>query len=135
MSANPWSEQEFLAAIVASSDDAIIGIDLQGKILTWNAAAEKMYGYTRVEAVGRNITMIRPRDRASESDYIMKCIQEGKTIQHHLSVRVCKDGSVIEVSVSLSPVRDEGGVIVGAATIAREMSRESATESEPSLPL
>ena len=116
--------QSFLAAIVESSDDAIIGKDLSGVILTWNRAAEHLYGYSAAEAVGRNVSMLLPFDRADEVAHILDSIDKGEKVDHHHTKRVRKDGQTIEVWVTVSPVRDEGGWIVGAATIARGVLRD-----------
>lgn len=117
-----------LAAIVESSDDAIIGKTLEGTITSWNRGAEQVYGYTREEAVGRSISMLVPPDRPDEVPEILAKVRRGEKIEHFETVRVRKDGRKIHVSLTVSPVRDADGNIVGAATIARDVTRRRETE-------
>jgi PAS domain S-box-containing protein len=112
----------FLAAIVASSADAIIGMTLSGEIVAWNAAAERLYGYSAAEMVGRDIATLFPRDRAEELPQILHRIRHGETVQELLTERVKKDGTLIAVSVTVSPVLALDGSVVGAATSARDMT-------------
>jgi PAS domain S-box-containing protein len=114
--------QTLVAAIVASSQDAIIGNDLHGTILSWNQGAELMYGYTREEAVGRPISILVPQELLGEYNEILTKIQEGITIHHNMTYRVRKDGSILDVSISISPVRDADGKICAASIIARDNS-------------
>jgi PAS domain S-box-containing protein len=118
-----WSS-EFLAAIVDSSDDAIIGKTLDGTIISWNRGAEQIYGYRKDEVIGRRIAILIPPDRADELQRIMARLREGKRIDHYQTVRVRKDGRRIDVSVTISPVRGEDGQIVGASTIARDITAQ-----------
>ena len=113
-----------LAAIVSSSDDAIISKDLNGTILSWNAAAERMFGYTAQEAIGEHITLIIPSDRTAEEDFVIGRIRSGLTVEHYETVRQRKDGSQLEVSLSVSPIHDPHGTIVGASKIARDITEQ-----------
>ena len=119
-----------LAAIVASSEDAIISKTLAGVITTWNAAAERMFGYTPDEAIGRHITMLIPPERLSEEDYVIAQVKAGVGIRHYETVRRRKDGSRIEVSLSVSPLRNADGEIVGASKIARDITQTRRIERQ-----
>ncbi len=120
-----------LAAIVESSDDAIIGKTLDGTITSWNPAAERMYGYSAVEAIGRSIMILLPSGRAGELSEILERIRTGERIEHFETVRVCKDGTQIDVSLTISPIV-RGGSIVGASTIARDVTSRRRAESRAS---
>lgn len=111
-----------LAAIVESSDDAIISKTLDGIIRTWNAAAQRIFGYTADEAVGRSITMLIPPDRINEEAEILDKLRKGQRIEHYETVRVRKDGTRLDISLSVSPVRDGSGNIIGASKIARDIT-------------
>src|SRR5262245_41178959 len=127
-----------LAAIVESSDDAIIGRTLDGVIESWNHGAESLFGYTSAEAVGRNITMIVPPDRLDEEDNAMRLVRSGQRIDHFETARRRKDGTLVDVSLTISPIRDAIGQVVGASKIARDIGerkrfdreRQSALERE-----
>jgi len=125
----PEETQARLAAIIASSDDAIISKDLHGNITSWNRAAEEMFGYTAEEAVGKNIRMIIPHERLPEEDYVLGQIRNGLGIDHYETVRRRKDGTDVDVSLTVSPIRS-GGVVVGASKIARDISRSKRLERE-----
>lgn len=112
----------FLAAIVESSDDAIVSKNLDGTITTWNRAAERIFGYSAREAVGRPITMIIPDDRLDEEPAIIARIQAGERVDHFETVRRRKDSVLIDISLTISPIRDNTGRIVGASKIARDIS-------------
>jgi PAS domain S-box-containing protein len=114
-----------LAAIVASSDDAIISKDLSGTIQTWNAAAERTFGYSAAEAVGRHITLIIPLDRRDEETEVISRIARGQSVEHFETIRQRKDGTLIEISLTVSPIRDEDGTIVGASKIARDITDQN----------
>src|ERR671927_234591 len=92
-----------LAKIVDSSDDAIVSKDLNGTILSWNAAAERMFGYTAAEAIGRSIRMIIPDDRQSEEDFVLAQIRSGQTVRHYETIREHKNGARIPISLTVSP--------------------------------
>ncbi len=111
-----------LLAIVEHSDDAIIGMSLNSIITSFNGGAERMYGYSAVEVSGRPISLLSPQDRAGESTAILARVRAGEAVDHLETERVRKDGTVFEVSVSVTPVRDSAGAIVGASTIARDVS-------------
>lgn len=111
-----------LAAIVESHEDAIISKDLEGHILSWNPAAEHMFGYTAAEALGQSIEFIIPPDRLEEERRILRAIRHGESVRQFETARLTKDGHIVEVSVTISPVRDMSGEIIGAAKIARDIT-------------
>jgi PAS domain S-box-containing protein len=113
-----------LAAIVASSDDAIVSKNLDGIIQSWNTGAERIFGYTAQEAIGQHITLIIPLDRRAEEDHILACLRRGERIDHFETVRRRKDGRLIDVSVTISPVRDSSGRIIGASKVARDITAQ-----------
>jgi len=115
---------EYLAAIVDSTDDAVIGKTLDGVIISWNNGAERIYGYAPEEVVGRPISILIPQDRSDELPAILSRIARGERIDHYLTRRRRKDGSVIDVSVTISPVQDSTGTIVGASAIARNVTAQ-----------
>ena len=119
-----------LAAIVEGSDDAILGKTLEGTIVSWNRGAERLYGYSAEEAVGKSIAMIMPPERLGDMSEILEQIKRGDTVDHYETVRVRKDGRRVPVALTVSPVRDGKGTIVGAATIARDMSERERVERE-----
>jgi PAS domain S-box-containing protein len=122
--------QAFLAAVVGSADDAIIAKDLNGVIQSANAAAERVFGYSATELVGRPVRMLIPQDRQSEEDDILAQLRAGKRVDHFETVRIRKDGQPIEVSLTISPVRDTAGTIIGASKIARDITAIKAAERE-----
>jgi PAS domain S-box-containing protein len=117
-----------LAAIVDSSEDAIISKTLDSIIQSWNAAAERIFGYTAAEAVGRHITMLFPADRLDEEDQIIARIRAGERVDHFDTVRLRKDGTAIPVSLTISPIRDREGRIIGASKIARDITERKRAE-------
>jgi two-component system sensor histidine kinase VicK len=119
-----------LAAIVESSDDAIITKTLDGIITSWNPAAERLYGYTESEALGREVSIIIPRDRPDELPSIMNRLRHGERIDHFETVRVRKDGARLDISVSISPIYDDLGGIIGAASIGRDITEKLRSERE-----
>jgi PAS domain S-box-containing protein len=119
-----------LAAIVESSDDAIISKTLEGRILTWNKAAERIYGYTAEEIVGQSVSILVPQDRPDELSEILAKLKSGETVTHYETVRVRKDGECIHVSLAISPLKDAKARIVGAATIARDITKRKRMEDE-----
>ena len=119
-----------LAAIVESSNDAIIGKDLDGIIMSWNKGAERIFGYTAEEAKGRPVTILIPADRLAEEDVILGQIRRGEPLEHYETLRQRKDGSLVEISLTVSPIRDEDGKIVGASKIARDTSERRRAEEE-----
>jgi PAS domain S-box-containing protein len=119
-----------LAAIVESSQDAIIGKGLDGTILTWNPAASRLYGYTAEEAVGRNIAMLTPADRGDELADILARLRQGNSVAHWDTVRVRKDGRQVDISLSAAPIRDAAGQIVGASAISRDITEWKRLETQ-----
>ncbi len=113
-----------LAALVESSDDAIVGKDLSGIVTSWNHAAERMFGYAAEEAIGQSIRLIIPAGRQSEEDGVLARIGRGETIQHFETVRRRKNGTEIPVSLTVSPIHDASGAIIGASKIARDISEQ-----------
>jgi PAS domain S-box-containing protein len=117
-------KSRYLAAIVTSSEDAIIGKDLNGIIVTWNPAAEKMFGYTEREAIGRPISIIGIQGRLEEFKEIIDKVKAGVSIERYETQRRRKDGTVVDVAVTVSPVKDEAGNVVGASVIDRDITSE-----------
>jgi PAS domain S-box-containing protein len=117
-----------LAAIVDSSDDAIISKTLDGTITSWNASAERLFGYTPAEAIGQNISLLIPPDRGDEEKVIIEKIRRGERIQHFDTVRVCKSHRLVDISLTISPLRDAGGKIIGASKIARDVTERKRIE-------
>jgi PAS domain S-box-containing protein len=113
-----------LAAIVQSSDDAIISKDLNGVIMSWNTAAERLFGYTEAEAVGQSITLIIPPELRDEETQILARLRAGDMIDHYQTTRVSKTGQRIEVSLTISLMKDAAGQIIGASKIARDITQE-----------
>ena len=130
--ARPAAENEarsLLTAIVESSADAIIGKTLDGVITYWNTGAEHMYGYAADEMIGQNISKIVPPERADELPPILALIRRGRTIGTFETERLRRDGTVIDVSVAISPIRDAAGAVVGAASLARDISERNRAET------
>jgi PAS domain S-box-containing protein len=119
-----------LAAIIDSSDDAIVSKTLTGVITSWNQAAERIFGYTAAEAVGQHITLIIPEDRLSEETEVLARLVRGERIDHFETVRRAKDGRAIEISLTVSPIRTAAGHIIGASKIARDISDRRRLERE-----
>jgi PAS domain S-box-containing protein len=117
-----------LAAIVESSDDAIVSKTLDGKIVSWNAGAERVFGYTAQEAVGKPITFLIPQDRQQEEREILARLGRGERIQHFETVRLRKDGAPIDVSLTISPVFDSTGRLIGASKIARDVTQQKQSQ-------
>lgn len=123
-----------LAAVVASSDDAIITKNLNSIITSWNQGAERLFGYSADEAIGRSVVMLMPPERQDEELVILDRIRSGQRIEHYETVRQRKDGSLIDISLTVSPVKDASGAIVGASKIARDISeRRRAQEQQQML--
>ena len=117
-----------LAAIVESSDDAIIGTTLEGIITSWNAGAERIYGYAAQAVTGRSISILVPPDRSDEVPEILGRIQRGESVDHYETVRVRKDGERLYISLTASPIKDAAGSITGAAVIARDVTEHQQAE-------
>jgi PAS domain S-box-containing protein len=120
--------REHLAAVVDSSEDAIISKDLNGTINAWNRGAEKVFGYSSSEAVGRPMLMLFPPECVSEEPQILERVRRGESVEHFETVRVRKDGKKINVSATISPIRDSSGAIVGASKIARDITERKQAE-------
>jgi PAS domain S-box-containing protein len=117
-----------LAAIVDSSDDAIISKNLDGIITSWNRSAERLFGYSAEEAIGQNIRLIVPRDRQHEEATILERLGRGERIDHFETVRVRKDGSMLDISLTISPVKDAAGRVIGASKVARDITHRKEAE-------
>ena len=118
-----------LAAIVASSDDAIVSKDLNGVITSWNRGAERMFGYTAEEAIGQSIRLIIPVERQAEEDEVLRKLRAGESVDHFETIRRRKDGTLIPISLTISPVRSAEGEMVGASKIARDISERRRAEA------
>lgn len=121
--------QRYLAAIVESSDDAIIGKTMDGIVTSWNRGAERMYGYTAEEMVGRPVSILVPPDMENDIPEIMDRLRQGERVENQLSRRQRKDGVVLDVALTISPVRDERGRVIGASTIARDVTEQVRAEA------
>ncbi|HEX4158827.1 MAG TPA: PAS domain S-box protein [Rhizomicrobium sp.] len=128
--APPRHEHEHLASIVEYSDDAIISKNLNGIILSWNKGAEHLFGYTADEAVGKSITMLIPQHRIDDEPEILRRIRGGERIDHYETVRRHKDGTLVDISLTVSPVRDGRGAIIAASKIARNISDRKRAEAQ-----
>jgi PAS domain S-box-containing protein len=126
-------KQSILSAIVNSSDDAIISKTLDGIITSWNPAATRMFGYKETEAIGKHISLIIPPDRIEEETIIINNIRSGKKIDHFETVRLAKDGSRRYISLTISPIKNSRGKIVGASKIARDISLRIENEKQQQL--
>jgi len=131
--------QALLAAIVSSSDDAITSKTLDGITLSWNSAAERLYGYTAVEMIGQPMSVLVPPDRAEEFSNVLERIRRGERLDQYVTERIRKDGSRVTISASTSPMWDPSGKLIGAATIARDISDwkdvERDSNARPSIPV
>jgi PAS domain S-box-containing protein len=119
-----------MAAIVESSADAIISKDLNGIIASWNKGAEKLFGYTAAEVIGNSVTILIPPDRMDEEPRILEHLRRGETIDRHETVRMRKDGSEIDISLTVSPIRDKSGKVIGASKIASDITERKRSEIE-----
>jgi PAS domain S-box-containing protein len=122
-----------LAAIINSSDDAIVSKTLDGIITSWNPAAERMFGYLASEAIGKPITLIIPEDRLGEETEVLRRLRLGQSIEHYETIRARKDGTPIAISLTVSPIRDLSGTIIGASKIARDISDRRRADEERAL--
>lgn len=118
----PELAAQHYAAIIESSDDAILSKDLAGVILSWNHGAERLFGYSADEAIGRPVTLIIPQDRLDEEPSILDRIRRGEAVEHFETIRQRKDGTLVDISLTVSPIRDSQGRIVGASKIARDIT-------------
>ena len=119
-----------LAAIVDSSDDAIVGKDLNSIVTSWNAAAERMFGYSAEEMIGTSVRLLIPDDRQHEEDDVLSRITSGRRLEHYETIRRRKDGTLVPVSLTVSPVLNDEGVIIGASKIARDITERVRGDEE-----
>ena len=119
---------DFLSAIVEHSDDAIVGTALDGTVLSWNSGAEHLYGYTAPEILGESFSVLIPPDRDTELPGLLARLGAGERIEHYETLRQRRDGSVVDVSVTISPIRDELGRVAGFSTVARDISERKQAE-------
>ena len=119
---------DYLAAIVQSTDDAIVGKTLDGQITSWNSAAQVMFGYSAAEIIGQPIQVLLPRDRLREEDIIMQEVRRGASITHYDTLRLKKDGVEVAISLTVSPIRSADGTIIGASSIMRDISERRSAE-------
>lgn len=122
--------RRFLASIVESSDDAIISKDLNGIISSWNAGAQRLFGYTADEVIGKPVTILIPEGRFDEEPAILARIRSGRSVEHYETIRKRKDGTILDISLSVSPIRDDSGTIVGASKIARNITERKKSQEE-----
>jgi PAS domain S-box-containing protein len=120
--------QQLLAAIIESSDDGIVSKDLNGIVTSWNRGAERIFGYTPGEMIGRPISVLAPPDRRDEMPTILARIRRGERIDHYETVRCAKDGRLVNISLTVSPIVDESGKIIGASKICRDITERKLAE-------
>ena len=121
---------QLLRAIVDSSDDAIISKDLNGVITSWNKSAERLFGFREAEAIGNPITILIPSDRLEEEPQIISRIRSGERVDHFETIRRRKDGTLLDISLTISPVRDLTGTIIGASKIARDITERKKADAD-----
>lgn len=126
-------KQATLAAIVNSSDDAIISKTTDGIITSWNQAAERMFGYTEAEVTGKHISLIIPKDRLEEEKHILENIRKGKKVDHFETIRIGKDGTERNISLTVSPIKNKKGIIIGASKTARDITDKIEAEKQKDL--
>ena len=124
------NDEAFLAAIVDSSDDAIIGKDLEGKILSWNRGAERLYGYSASDMVGTSITRLVPEECENDVPTILDNVRRDERVDNYETKRKHADGAILDVSLTVSPVRENGGEVIAAATIARDITSRKRLERQ-----
>src|SRR5262249_47623692 len=125
---NPEIAAYWLSALVESADDAVISKTLDGIITSWNSGAERIFGYTADEAIGNPVTMLIPSDHPDEEPAILSRIRAGERVDHYETVRVRKDGTRIDISLTVSPIRDDASKIIGASKIARDITEQKRAE-------
>src|SRR5262249_50275182 len=111
-----------LSAIIESSEDAIVSKDLDGIVTSWNQAAERLFGYTAAEIIGQSIRTLIPDDRQGEEDHVLACIRRGERVPTFETLRRRRDGSLVPISVTISPIVDSDGAVIGASKIARDIT-------------
>src|SRR5689334_14971910 len=122
------NQQALLAAIIESSQDAIISKNLQSRITSWNKAAERMFGYTEQEMLGKKIHVLIPEDRLKEEDFIIERLKNGQLVEHYETLRKTKSGKFLQISLTISPIKDDSGRIIGASKIARDITHQKENE-------
>ena len=127
---NETERMQMLAAIIESSEDAIISKNLNGIITSWNKSAETMFGYSAEEAIGRHISLIIPKDHLHEEDMIISKLRRGEKIEHYQTIRISKAGKELNISLSISPMRNETGEVIGASKIARDITKQKEAERQ-----
>ena len=125
----PEAARYWLSAIIESADDAVISKTLDGVITSWNAGAERIFGYTADEAIGNSVTMLIPEDHPDEEPHILSRIRAGERVEHYETVRVRKDGSRVDISLTVSPIRDADNRIIGASKIARDITEKKRAQA------
>jgi len=120
----------YLAAIVESCEDAIIGKTMDGTVVSWNAGAERLYGYTAAEMIGRSISVLIPPYRPDELEETLEKLKQGRSVENIETVRIRRDGTPLEVSVTVSPIRNQLGSVIGASSISRDITRRKQEENE-----
>src|ERR1035437_4848784 len=123
-------ERSLLATIVESSEDAIIGRKLDGTIISWNTGAERIFGYRAKEAIGRFYSFLVPADRMNELEEIRKKIKRGERVKHYESVRLAKRGKPVDISLTVSPIKDAHGKLIGFSTVGRDIGARKRGEAE-----
>src|SRR5215470_10395701 len=122
--ASPELAPYWLAALIDSADDAIISKTLEGIITSWNAGAQRIFGYTADEVIGKSVTILIPEDHLDEEPAILARLRAGIRIEHYETVRVTKDGRLVDISLTVSPIKGPNGEIVGASKIARDITEQ-----------
>jgi PAS domain S-box-containing protein len=123
--------RSWLTAIGQSSDDAIIGMTLDGTITSWNPAAEGLYGYTAAEVVGRPVSLLAPPDHPDEVPALLARVKRGELVAGYETKKLTKGGRLIDVSLTMSPIRGPGGELIGASTVARDETERKRTGEAP----
>ena len=123
------SPQSQLAAIVESSEDAILSKDLNGVIRSWNQGAERLYGYAAAEVLGQHVSILAPRGLPDDTDELMQRLRRGERIRHYETVRQAKNGNLLDISLTVSPIRDEAGNIIGASAVGRDITAHKRTQN------
>src|SRR4051812_43060026 len=121
--------EQLLAAVVASSDDAVISKTVEGIVTSWNPSAERIFGYTAAEMIGRPISVLAPPGREDEMPAILERLKRGEKVSHFETVRRHKDGRLVDISLTVSPVYDEAGRFVGASKLARDITAAKAAQA------
>ena len=119
----PAEKMAMLAAIIDSSDDAIVSKNLNGIITSWNKGAENIFGFSEQEAIGEHISLIIPQERLSEEEMIINKLKRGEKIDHFETIRRTRSGKLLDISLSISPIRNDSGQVIGASKSARDITK------------